>query len=84
MLRAAPADVGDSYGRAGHAQTYRSGRLCKPSHGVGCSQRTENPPALAVGSVKYGKMNIQFCCGCSRNRVFYCLRGGRCKKNPGR
>nr|DAZ69122.1 MAG TPA: hypothetical protein [Caudoviricetes sp.] len=29
----------------------RSGRLCKSSHGAGRSQRTENPPALAVGSV---------------------------------
>ena len=30
----------------------RSGRPCKTSHGAGCGQRTENPPALAVGSVK--------------------------------
>ena len=29
----------------------RSGRPCKTSHGAGCGQRTENPPALAVGSV---------------------------------
>ena len=29
----------------------RSGRLCKTSHGAGYGQRTENPPALAVGSV---------------------------------
>lgn len=30
----------------------RSGRPCKTSQVEGCGQRTENPPALAVGSVK--------------------------------
>lgn len=33
----------------------RSGRPCKTSHGAGCGQRTENPPALAGGSVKDDK-----------------------------
>ena len=32
----------------------RSGRPCKTSHGAGCGQRTENPPALAVGSMSIG------------------------------
>ena len=31
----------------------RSGRPYKSSHVAGCGQRTENPPALAVGSVKF-------------------------------
>ena len=30
----------------------RSGRLCKSSHGAGCSQQTENLLALAVGVSK--------------------------------
>ena len=30
----------------------RLGRPCKTSHRAGCGQRTENPPALTVGSVK--------------------------------
>ena len=40
------------YGRVGHTQTKRLGRLCKTSHGEGCGRRAKNPPALAVGSVK--------------------------------
>ena len=38
----------------------RSGRPCKTSHRAGYGQRTENPPALAVGSVKSYLFLIMF------------------------
>lgn len=37
----------------------RSGRPCKTSHGAGCGQRTENPPALAVGSVNFIEVKLR-------------------------
>ena len=49
----------------------RSGRPCKTSHDAGCGQRTENPPALAVGSVNLTGVRSPLCVFAGSNMKVY-------------